>query len=245
MRVIICLVIIFLYSCSKKNVHEEYYSDGNLKIRVQTNDEGVYNGIFEEFYEDGTLKGQTKFKNGVMVDTVFTYHKNGKLKAKGLLKSFEAIGWWSHYNLEGCLIKREERIIVNNTPFLNQIIEYYPNGKINYDKSSFFTLFLDDTLSLGANKGELYYPPDTIGFESRFTRIIIENPRPNGLIVKDTFGGAEDTNWFGIYTDKSGNKIISGKIEHEIIFINKIGNDSAKMSVHTTEKYFEKEVYVR
>lgn len=245
MRIIICLIVLFLCSCSKKNIHEEYYSDGSLKIRVQTNKEGIFDGESEQFYKNGALKGRLQYKNGIIVDTVFMYYENGKIAKKGLLKDLEPIGWWSYYDLDGNLIKRREVIRIDGKPFLNQKIEYYSNGKINYNKSSFFNLSLKDTLTLGINEGELYYPPDTIGFESRFTRIIIENPRPNGLIVKDTFGGAEDTNWFGIYTDKSGNKIISGKIEHEIIFINKIGNDSAKMSVHTTEKYFEKEVYVR
>lgn len=241
------LIILCFFSCNKKNTKEEYYYDGSIKIRVQTNKKGVFDGFYEEFYEGGMLKRTTKYKNSVISDTLYSYHKNGKLKSKGLQKDYMPYGWWNHYDMSGNLKKCREFKIIDNESFLNQEIKYNQKGEIDYKESTFLTLFLDDTLSLGGNIGEISYHhhQDTLGFRSRFIRIIIDNHYPDKLIKKDTFTGDEKKNWFGVYADKPGKKQIYGKVEEELIFVKKINKDSSVATVSTTTKYFEKEVYVK
>src|SRR5690554_4553415 len=172
--IVICFLAVSCFSCNKENIKEEYYPDGSIKLRVQTNKIGVFDGVYEEFYKGGMLKRTTKYKNSVISDTIFSYYKNGNLLSKGLQENNMPCGWWSYYDKSGNLKKLREFKIIDDEFFLNQEINYNLKGEIDYKQSSFLTLSLNDTLSLGKNVGELVYHhhQDTLGFRSRFIRII-------------------------------------------------------------------------
>ena len=238
--------ICFLISCNKENIKKEYYPNGKVRLQAEVNEKGIYNGLYQEFYEDGAIKSSTYYDNGIIVDTVFYYHKNGVIASKGFSQNYQPIGWWSHYDVNGNLQKKREILKINDELFLNQEIKYDNNKNIDYSRSSFFKLNIKDTLFLGGSIGEIMYYPDTIGYNKRFIRIIVDNQYSDELIKKDTFGGYDDKNWFGIYNHRIGKKTISGIIEQDLIYKrNHTFKDSSGYFIETRKKYFKKEVYIK
>lgn len=244
LKYLLLLIILCFFSCNKENVKEEFYANGNLKFKVQVNKNNILDGLYQEYYETGEIKVKSNYKNGLLIDTVFTYHRNGKIESKGIQKNNLPFGWWSYYDSEGRLIEKREILIIDENPFLNQIIKYNPNGKIDYKNSSFFELKIKDTLILGGNMGEIFYYYDTLGYQKRYIRIIVDNQYSEDLIKKDTFVGEKSKNWFGIYNYKTGNNTISGIIEDQLIFTNEDKNPP-EYTIRTITKYFEKEVYIK
>lgn len=241
---LLILTVIFLFSCIKKNIKDEFYPNGGLKLRAEVNESNILNGLYEEYYETGEIKVKSTYKNGKITDTVFTFHKNGKIESKGIQRNNLPIGWWNYYDLEGKLNEQKEILIIDEKPFLNQIIRYDSKDKIDYKNSSFFDLRIKDTLVVGGNKGEVFYYHDTLGYQKRYIRIIIDNQYSENMVKKDTFVGEESKNWFGIYNRKTGNKTVSGIIEENLIY-NGDSEASSEYTIRTFTKYFKEEVYVK
>ena len=240
-----CLLLVICFiSCKKKDFKEVYYPSGNLKSRIHINEHNIMNGLYEEYYESGEQKIKSIYRNGLIVDTVFTYYKNGKIESKGKQMNSLPFGWCYYNDSKGKLNEKREILIIHGKPFLNQIIKYNSNGKIDYKNSSFFELKIKDTLFLGGNKGEIFYHHDTLGFQKRYIRIIIDNQYFENLVKKDTFVGNENKNWFGIYNNKIGKKTVSGIVEEQLIFVNE-NKFQPKFIIRTYTKHFKKEVYVK
>ena len=175
-KVLILVIAIMMFaSCGKDKLVEEYYSNGNIKSRIQMNDHHFTNGLYEKFYENGVIKVRTIYTNGKLLDTIYAYHKNGILASKGKQKSHLPIGWHSFYDEKGKLTMEKEILIIDQKSYLNQIKRYRPDGKIDPKRSSYFDLFIEDTLSLGRNIGEIIYRHDTLGYQQRYFHIIIDN----------------------------------------------------------------------
>jgi hypothetical protein len=243
-KYLLSLVIICFFSCNKENVKEEFYPNGGLKLKAQINKSNIFNGLYEEYYETGEIRVKSIYNNGLLIDTIFTYHKNGKIESKGIQKNSLPFGWWAYYNADGRLNEKREILIIDKKPYLNQIMRYDSKGKIDYKSSSFFVLDVKDTLSLGGVIGEIFYHHDTVGYQKRYIRIIVDNQYSESKIKKDTFVGEESKKWFGIYNHKTGNKTVSGIIEEQLIF----GGDNKTPSdytIRTSTKYFQKEIYVK
>jgi antitoxin component YwqK of YwqJK toxin-antitoxin module len=240
------MIFLIFTSCQKEMKKKEYYPSGNLKMIAGINNDSIFDGLYEEYYETGEIKVKTFYKNGLIIDTVFSFHKNGNVESKGIQKNSQQLGWWFYYDLNGKLKEKREFLLVDETPYLNQIIRYNSNGIIDYGNSSFFDILIKDTLKLGGNLGEINYYFDTLGYEKRFIRIIVENKYSESLIKQDTFVSTENKKWFGVYNYQKGLKKISGKIEDQMIFKNNtIGKKSEdEFKIRTYTKYFEKEIFV-
>lgn len=238
------VLLLCCISCNKENIKEEYYSNGNLKSRIQVNRNSIADGLYEEYYETGEIKVKSIYKNGLLIDTVFSYHKNGKIESKGTQKNSLPFGWWTYYNSDGRLNEKKEILIIDGKSFLNQLIKYDLKGEIDLKNSSFFELAIEDTLILGRNVGEIFYHHDTLGYQKRYITIIVDNQYSESQVKKDTFVGEESKNWFGIYNHKIGNKTVSGIIEEQLIFDGDNKN-SSEYIIRTSTKYFEKEVFVK
>lgn len=242
---IILILLVNLFSCQKDNYKEEYYSNGNLKLKVEVDYKGVPNGLYQEFYDTGEIKLKANYINGISSDTVFNYHKNGIIKEKGVLFNNLREGWWYNYDNKGGLKSQSEYLIIKDSTYKNQSIYFYDNGEVDYDLSWFFTLKIPDTIVLGRNRGEIkYYSP--LKSEVKYLLAIVENRYSDIVVKKDTFLEEPNFTKIGIYADKVGLKKVTGVLIEELIDIKEEGNsDSSKFTMKRYKKYFEKEVYVK
>lgn len=243
-RITLIFILISLYSCTNDNFKLEYYPEGNLKSKTEINAAKIPNGKYEEYYPNGTLKTRTMYKEGVVADTIYHYYKNGKIKKKGLVEGGQMVNWWFYYGSSGKLSKKIEYLIIDGKPYANQNMQFDKEGNIDYSSSSFFTLHLDDTLSIGKNIGRLDYFSNSKNFDLQFIYIIIENEYSNGVTKKDTFTDDIDKLWFGVNTYKKGALKIKGTIQEELAKEKLIGKDSSELVINKNNKYFEKDVYV-
>lgn len=242
--ILLILIQILCYSCTKNNFKLEYYPDGNLKSKMEVNHAEIPNGKFEKYYPNGNLKRHTIYKEGVVADTIYHYYKNGKIKEKGVVIADHKFDWWFYYDSSGILSKKTEYLIIDGKSYANQNIHYDKEGKINYSLSSFFTLHLEDTLSIGKNIGRMDYFSNSKNFDLQFIYIIIENEYSNGVIKKDTFTDDIDKLWFGVNAYKKGVLKIKGTIQEELAKEKLISKDSSELIISKHNKYFEKDVYV-
>lgn len=139
----------------------------------------------------------------------------------------------------------EEFIILKDSvvSYKNQI-KIIKNGKIDYNKSSFFILDIPDTLNLGKNIGKINYF-SSLPSQKKYLSTVIENQYSDQLIKKDTFSELPNSTGIGIYAHRTGVKKITGEIIEKLIDTINIGNDSLSLSIVEYRKYFEKEVFVK
>jgi len=240
---LLCLLAIF-FSCNEIQFNKEFYSNGNIKKKTEIDKKGIPNGAYEEYYETGEVKTKGSCVNGFIEDTLSLYYKNGNLKEKGIASNNLKTGWWSFYSLKSNLEKRVEYKKLNDsTLFENQIVKYYNDGKINYNKSWFFQLNLPDTLKLGRNLGSIKYYSH-VDADEKFMYIVIENEYENSIIKKDTFTDKIEFSQFGVYANKLGEMKIKGEIIEQNLLTKKINKDSSELTINTHTKYFEKNVFV-
>lgn len=243
MKYFILIFILILFSCNQENYKKEFYSDKTLKFKVQVDDNDNFNGVYEEYYKSGELKMRTKYLNGIVIDTVFGFHKNGKLKEKGILKNNLKINWWNYYDSLGSLKIRNEYKIVNDSIYKNQTIHYDKDSNIIDSLSSFYNIKLRDTLVLGKNVGELYYSSN-FNTNDRYLYIIVENHYSDLIKKRDTFIEEPDSTRFGVFAHKKGLKHIKATIIEQLIFEKEINEDSSELKIEEHKKYYEKDVYV-
>lgn len=215
-NLILLIVIVFFVSC--KNRRHSDLIDKQLK----ENTLNIGDSIVKQYDENGVLRQKSYFKNN--------------LKNK----------WWSYYDLNGNIEKKEEYVIINDsTSHKNQVIYFTSNGDTIKDKSSFFYIKLPDTLVLGKNVGQLYFNSKYNDIEEKLLAIIIKNEYSDYEVKHDTFGEKPNYSRFGVFAHKTGVKKISGSILETLFYVEDIGNDSAQAHIMTFKKYFEKEVYVK
>jgi hypothetical protein len=105
----------------------------------------------EEYYENGNVKLKAQYKNGILQGDYLEYHPNGKIRIKGEYLRGEKYNYFDYYDSLGNKIK-EENYAVNlftEELQLNEYIYYDSKGNIIREKSHYFNIFLDDTIKLG------------------------------------------------------------------------------------------------
>ena len=83
---IILFSFITFLSCKKEEV-VEYYPDGSKKTIIYPDPKNSTKIIQEDFYSTGELKAIAHNIDGIVVDTVYYFYKNKKVKEKGLFKN--------------------------------------------------------------------------------------------------------------------------------------------------------------
>lgn len=237
------LIITFI-SCDKGNYYEEFYENGNIKLKIEINENKIRNGKFFEYYQDGKIKASGKYINGEVEDSTFLYYENGKLREKGFWQKGYKNGWFITYRENGRIMKKEEFIKHDDQYLKNQHIFYDQNGKIDYSKSSFFNLNIPDTIKIGKNKLTLNYYDTSTKSNYNFLNVIIKNEYSENEIKNDTFTDGTRNPFFGVYAYKKGELIINGTIEEKILQQTNIGKDSASLTITDKYKYFSRKVYV-
>ncbi|CAA0226078.1 toxin-antitoxin system YwqK family antitoxin [Tenacibaculum maritimum] len=236
--------LFFFFSCNQEKIKKEFFPSGELKIKVQTDNNGKPNGVYQEYYKSGELRMKTNYSKKRSIDTTFIYYKNGKIKEKGILQDNLKTGWWKYYNSSGLLINKNEYKIINNGVYKNQSIHYSKKGSIIDSISSFYTLKIPDTLKLGKNVAHINYNSN-FNADEKHLYIIIDNNYSDSEIKRDTFIEKPNKSRFGIFTHKKGVKMVKGTIIEQLLYKKKINSDSLELKIEEHKKYFEKEVYVK
>lgn len=187
--------------------------------------------------------------NAPIIETIAkaykVYHPNGLIKESGMVNGKNRVGWWSYFDKYGHLLKKGEFILRQNISYLNQEIYYSPNGKVDLTRSSYFDISVPDTISIGKSIGKLkYYTNPQKNYKTRFVYIIVDNETNEGKARKDTFTDNIENLWFGIETYKKGSFRLRGKIEEEISYL-EYSKDSSTLKINTTNKYFDKMIWVK
>ena len=233
-------IVIFFLSCESKKYHKEFYSNGNLKTRIEVNSDNVKNGLFEEYYDSGELKSHAKYLNGNIIDTVTVFYKNGNIKEKGLIgDNGLKFNWWFYFDHKGSLNKKIQYKLFNDTIYKNQIIIYNKNI-INENMSSYFLIDLPDTIKLGKSLGQISHYSSNYKADYNLISVVVENEYSETVMKRDTFSDGTLNPKFGINTYKTGEQKIKGFIIEEIL-----NRDSTSLMIRKHKKYFEKEVFVK
>ena len=237
------ILIILLFSCDKevKEIYQEYNGQ-RVKVEFSDSDaDSLFTGFRGSAYENGNLKSLAYYNTGVIIDTLFLYHENGKIKEKGLMKNNLKIGWWLSFNEQGNLITKTEVLNFRDTLYKNQVKYYEKNGNLKLEPSTFFELDIPDTLRIGKNLARVKnYVTNFNNGESNLLTVIIDNQYSEIEFKKDTFSDGTLKPFFGIYGYQVGKQKIKGKLEEKIM----TRQDSSTLTINHHYKYFEKEVYV-
>jgi hypothetical protein len=241
--IILFSFIIFL-SCKKEEV-VEYYPDGSKKTIIYPDPKNSTKIIQEDFYSTGELKAIANNIDGIVVDTVYYFYKNKKVKEKGLFKNNLNNGWWFYFDENGNLTSKKEYVLIDNVSHLNQVINFNKEMDTIFNSSFYFKLYIQDTLKIGKNIGRIKYHPN-ISTEEKFFQILIDNQITENLVVKDTFRQENGITRFGIFAHKRGFKKIKGAILETTMVLKKGDKpNNSSLKIGRYKRYFEKEVYVK
>ena len=105
-KLIYLFLVLTFVSCGKENYYEEFYGNGNIKLKIEINENKIRNGKFIEYYQDGKIKATGKYINGEVEDSTFLYYENGKLRESGFWKRGYRKGWFITYREHGQIMKR-------------------------------------------------------------------------------------------------------------------------------------------
>lgn len=245
----ILLTLVFINCKSEgKDIFQEYNGEMVKVEFIDSKVDSLFTGFGGETYISGKLKSLSYVKNGVPIDTLFYYYENGKIKEKGLVENNMVSGWWSYYNENGNLNKKIEWFHLRDSTYKNQEIHFDSNGKIKIAASAFFELQIPDTIQIGKNMARINnYVSNKNNIETRYLSVIIENIYPVIGKKLDTFPTLTDDStspFFGIYAEKTGRKIVEGKIEEKTLKTDTINTDSFTLTISERYRYFRKEIYV-
>jgi len=235
--------LLIISSCNKQKYKSTYYKTGELNEKIEINNQGEPDGVYEQYYKSGELRFKTKMKNNQVVDSVFYYHKNGKVMEKGVYKNNLKSGWWKYYDSLGKLTVEEEPVWIDNKRGYNQII-YYKKGAIDFTESDFFKIYSDDTLEIGKNKIEieLFLKNRNEGNYRKLYAILNKNISQTNK--NDTINGRCNKFQFYIFLKKTGSIDIGGKIVEITARTSKKNTDSTINGIEV-DRFFHKKVYVK
>lgn len=244
MRKTIYLLFVLIFLSCKKEEFVEYYPNGNKKSIIYSDPKETTKTIQKDFYPTGELKAIAHNINGIVVDTVYYFYKNKRIKEKGLFKNNLNNGWWLYFDENGNLVSKKEYVLINNVSHLNQVINFDRDMDTIFNSSFYFKVYIQDTINIGKNIGKIKHHPN-ISNDEKFFEILIENQISDDLIVKDTFRQEKNITRFGIYAHKEGLKKVRGIILETTLKLKKGDKaNNSSLTISRYKRYFEKEVYV-
>jgi hypothetical protein len=175
---LVILPVLFLTACKNKpNEKGEYVikpNDQSQELRIKYQDNGKIDYIQE--YANGVPKGILfNLKKGVLKDisTIqddknngcgVVFHSNGLLNNFGQYKNGEKTGWFYVFDKSGNLSNKREYVSVGGKEYLNQWIDYKPDGSIEKLTSNFIrvepvkdTILQDEEYQLNVSLEAAYY----------------------------------------------------------------------------------------
>jgi hypothetical protein len=221
----IAIFFLLLFVNCKQEEREFFYTYNGKKIKVEliSSNDTLTNGFGGEIYENGSLKSLAFFENGKIIDTLFLFHENGRIKAKGMILNKLKNGWWYFYDKHVNLKEKSEYIVIRDSIYKNQSYFFDSNGKIKIGPSTFFQLEIPDTLKIGKNIARVkkyvtnYNKTDDFLTSKNLLTVIVDNHYSEKEIRKDTFSDGTLKPFFGIYCYKTGKQKIKGILKETIL----------------------------
>ena len=152
---VVFALMILLVSCSQKpnekgeyivkpnknsqEVRIKYKPDGSIDY-IQQYKDGKPDGLYMNFQKNQNLDNLTYLKEGKNDGTGLAFHKNGFLNNFGCYIDGEKTGWFFVFNREGILTGKREYVIVDGKSYMNQWVEYEPDGSADRINSSYLSL---------------------------------------------------------------------------------------------------------
>lgn len=205
LKLIIFIGLIIIQSCKKNNIIEHAKFDDGQEL-ISYGENGIIDSVIVEKNNAIISKfiAKNKKKDNKFFQFIF-YDAVGNISAKGDMYEKNHIGDWLYFKNKR-LFKKEEYMKFCNKYFINQTWEYDIKGKINYDKSNFYSYKFIDTLVQNENISKIlkikFYP---------FKKIKIDNILfYSSSKVKNNFCGIENLQLVDILKNK--------KDEYEIAF---------------------------
>lgn len=135
---ILAMVMLVFTGC--KEVKEEKYSNGEIRVQTEINSEGVKDGFHKEFSQKGILLLEEEYKNGKKDGKCRTYYEDGTLQKLEVFKDDKKNGDFIKYNKDG------------NILFATKYIDGKENG-IRYEYNEKGVLTAEYTLKDGTLNG--------------------------------------------------------------------------------------------
>jgi len=145
MKKILLILILLNLSCNRDKFYEEYYSNGNLALKITLDNKGVKNGPFEEYYESGELRATGQYINGQVEDSVFGYYQNGEIREKGFFKNGHRQNWQEIYKGTNKLLRREKYYELKDSAYTEHL-EYCSDRAWEGNDFHFTVTISNDTL---------------------------------------------------------------------------------------------------
>jgi hypothetical protein len=121
-----------------KELHIKYQDDGKIDY-IQEYDGGNPQGLFVNFNK-GILKNISNIKDSKNNGCGMVFHNNGLLNNFGQYMNGEKTGWFYVFDKSGNLSNKREYVSVGGKEYLNQWIDYKPDGSIDKLTSNFIKL---------------------------------------------------------------------------------------------------------
>ncbi len=125
---VLLLATVFFASC-KQNL-EEYWSNGNLKTKVEYLEPNKENYNYFEYYQNGQLKIESTYSKRLLDGDYYQYYRNGQLMYHRHYKKGEIIGVEQFYGETGEI--QQQRIYKNSRLVDEQIYRKTSQGAIHY-----------------------------------------------------------------------------------------------------------------
>lgn len=110
----------------KKISYENYYPTRHLYCEGDIVDD-KRSGVWKYYDNYGVLEKTEKYVNGILQDSVITYHPDGKIESVSEFKNDERDGVYLKYNIFGKLIQEGR---YSNGKAVNDWYEYHPDGSL-------------------------------------------------------------------------------------------------------------------
>lgn len=109
--------------------NRKFYDNGQPLTEFFTS-EGKIEGYYKYYYPNGQLWFLKKYKNGLEVDTSYSYYETGLISSIQIFKDNKLI---SEINYTPNGLKMSERYNSIDTLQVNYNVTYYPNGKKEFE----------------------------------------------------------------------------------------------------------------
>jgi hypothetical protein len=128
-----------------KEVHIKYQDDGGIDY-IQEYSGDNPQGLFVNF-KKGIVKDISTIKDGKNNGCGLVFHSNGLLNNFGQYVNGEKSGWFYVFDKRGNLSGKREYVSLNGKEYLNQWIDYKPDGSIEKPSSNFIKVMpVKDTI---------------------------------------------------------------------------------------------------
>jgi hypothetical protein len=128
-----------------KEVHIKYQDNGSIDY-IQEYTGGNAEGLFVTF-KKGSVKNISTVKDGENNGCGLVFHSNGLLNNFGQYVNGAKTGWFYVFDKNGTLSNKREYVSVGGKEYLNQWIDYKPDGSIDKLTSNFIKVIpVKDTI---------------------------------------------------------------------------------------------------